>query len=1103
MKYTYDVESYDHAYLRVSNNDLAEAKITNPLHDLSDWEKENYHLHVLRIMRNPTYVYWTVKSLLNIDLLPEQCVILQELWNRAFPMYIASRGFGKSFLLAIYAMLKCLLEPGSKVVLVGAAFRQSKVIFEYMDVLWRDAPLFRSLCSDSSGPRRDVDRCTMKVNDSWAIAIPLGDGQKIRGLRAHIIIADEFNSIPVEIYEKVVAGFASVAKDPADNVREAAKRKAMQKDDVWSEQQEEVYKGRHQNQSILSGTAGYDFEPYAGYWKVYKKMIKSGGYHGENISSAHAGLDGGEDELPEYMEHLNSEQFTVIRIPYSLIPEGFMDDQQVSRSRATMHSGIYLMEYGACKKPNTLITTDKGIKKICEVSVGDLVLTHKGRWRKVTKVLKRKYNDRLINYKTVGYNQFIGTTPNHPFWIKDDIFRNIGEGIEKTSLVNLHDLSGQTEIDTSLYCNDILETLNKTRYYPRGNKSSVGIATQRYIRLNPYNMSQQELAQELGMGQSSISYIQNNSIVPKNSIPTTLKLNYNFGLIIGYYAAEGSIGSRGKQVEFALDEHKDTEYQKQLLQSLETVFGFQGKSYIKQKNTVVVCVNSKLVADIMKSICPGLSNTKIINHNILFSNQEFLRGVIEGYWNGDGHIRKSGAFGHCVNQSLLNQFRIGLSYFNISSSLMNGSQGNDFKLNITGQNYRKFLATIYNKSIPELGIKQNLINDGHKSLCPILSSRVENYHGWVYNLEVEEDNSYSTLNATVHNCFAKDSQGFFKRTLIEGCTASDKNVKRPGWPAWCEDPFDVLTRGRAGKQYVFSIDPASENDNFALVIIELHAEHHRCVYVWTTNKKDFSDRKRMQLTDSDDYYSFCVRKIRDLYRLFPCVRIGIDSQGGGYAIAEGLRDKDKIMPGERAILPVIDEKKEADTDQLPGDHILEFIQFASAEWTSNANHGLRKDMEDKVLLFPRFDNISLSLVTEQDKIFFNELSSRLGKNSAALKLYDTLEDCVIEIEELKTELSTIAVTRTPSGREKFDTPEIKLDTGKKGRMRKDRYSALVIGNMMARSMEREITAPPYISIGRVAAAEQLAKIDPNKPMFTGSEDFAGYSPNCVGIVRKS
>ena len=174
MLMTYDVESAEHAWLDLTKEDLASIK--NPLTNLNPEDRDNLHLHVLRLMRKPEYFQWTVKKLMNIELLPEQVVILQELWGRAFPMYIASRGFGKSFLLAVYAMVKCTLIPGTKIVIVGAAFRQSKVIFEYMDTIWRNAPILRSLCNDNSGPRRDVDRCTMRINDSWAMAVPLGDG---------------------------------------------------------------------------------------------------------------------------------------------------------------------------------------------------------------------------------------------------------------------------------------------------------------------------------------------------------------------------------------------------------------------------------------------------------------------------------------------------------------------------------------------------------------------------------------------------------------------------------------------------------------------------------------------------------------------------------------------------------------------------------------------------------------------------------------------------------------------------------------------------------------------------------------------------------------
>ena len=221
------ITAYDNAWLGLG--DLDSLNIShNLMINRSEQDIENPDLHLMKIIINPKYLASTCKILFNIELHPIQAAILQEFWIRSFPMFIASRGFGKSFLMALYCVLKCTFVPGTKIVVVGAAFRQSKIIFEYMETIWRNSPILRSIFNgNDDGPRRDVDRCTMRLGDSWAVAIPLGDGSKIRGLRAHIIIADEFASISPDIYETVVSGFAAVSASPIQNVKEQAKKKAM------------------------------------------------------------------------------------------------------------------------------------------------------------------------------------------------------------------------------------------------------------------------------------------------------------------------------------------------------------------------------------------------------------------------------------------------------------------------------------------------------------------------------------------------------------------------------------------------------------------------------------------------------------------------------------------------------------------------------------------------------------------------------------------------------------------------------------------------------------------------------------------------------------
>jgi hypothetical protein len=317
--------------------DTLEADIFNPMSILKPSE-EDFHLKLAWLMSRPDYLPFFAHHILNIQLLPSQSLIIKELWERKFPMLIASRGFGKSFKLATYSMLRALMYPKRKIVIVGAAFRQSKVVFEYMETIWRNSPMLRDMCDAESGPRRDTDRCVMRVNESVITCLPLGDGQKIRGQRANDIIADEFASIPRDIFENVVAGFAAVSADPVENVKRlAAQNKAKELGvEILAE---EAPKDQKDNQIILSGTAYYDFNHFATYWKKWKSIIKSRGQK----SKLREIFNG--DDPPENFDWT---QYSIIRMPYELLPPGFMDADQVARSKATVHAGIYQMEYGAC-----------------------------------------------------------------------------------------------------------------------------------------------------------------------------------------------------------------------------------------------------------------------------------------------------------------------------------------------------------------------------------------------------------------------------------------------------------------------------------------------------------------------------------------------------------------------------------------------------------------------------------------------------------------------------------------------------------------------------------------------------------------------------------
>lgn len=621
-------------------DDIDEKYLFNPLGGL-DPNDPNYHLHLTWMLSRPEYFSFICSEIFNVQILPSQALMLYQMWNKKFPMLIASRGFGKSWILALYAMMRALLMPGRKIVIVGAAFRQSKVLFEYMEGIWSNAPILRDICDANSGGRKDPDRCIMQINNSRVTCLPLGDGSKIRGQRANDIVADEFASIPKEIFETVVAGFAAVTASPIENVRRKASEKKSLELGVPVVKPKSMLYGTD-NQIIISGTAYYDFNHFADYWKRWKSIINSRG----RLNKLREVFNG--EDPPREFDHTD---YGIIRIPYELLPEGFMDAAQVARSRATVHSGIYQMEFGAV--------------------------------------------------------------------------------------------------------------------------------------------------------------------------------------------------------------------------------------------------------------------------------------------------------------------------------------------------------------------------------------------------------------------FTRDSQGFFKRSLIEACTAgSNENLLSPDG---LMIDFDATLMGDNKKQYIFGVDPASEVDNFSIVVLEVYKGQRRIVHCWTTTRSDHKTKVKRGFTQEKDFYAYCARKIRDLMKRFPCIHIAMDAQGGGIGVMESLHDPDKINDGEHPIWPVIDPEKEDDTDDEVGLHILEMCQFARYEWLSEANHGLRLDLEDKVLLFPKYDAISVGVANIDDG--FKE------------RQHDTLEECILEIEDLKDELAMIQITATATNRERWDMPEVVVATGKKSRMRKDRYSALIMANMAARIYDRAPDPKTYDFYGGFAVSQ--------------------------------
>jgi hypothetical protein len=305
---------------------------------------------------------WAVKYILNTELAPYQCAILYLLWSKKYPLLLASRGGSKTFLLAVYCILRGLFDQGSKVVVVSSTFRQAKHVFEEINNIWKRAPLLRACVK--SKPHKSVDYCEFVIGESRVKFLPMGNGEGIRGERASHVIVDEIDSVNAEVMHVVVRGFAATQLDPMTKIKEAARRK-RDKEDV-------VRLPNQGNQLVIAGTAGFEGGNFSKLYNQYRKIVlaKAQGYGYQLVEEL------GEDFGDVWIDHRD---YGLIKLPWRFIPEGMLDRDMIANARMTMSDMLFDMEYN-CK----FADASKGFFKHKDImdAVGDFMVQLEGKPRK-------------------------------------------------------------------------------------------------------------------------------------------------------------------------------------------------------------------------------------------------------------------------------------------------------------------------------------------------------------------------------------------------------------------------------------------------------------------------------------------------------------------------------------------------------------------------------------------------------------------------------------------------------------------------------------------------------------------------------------------------
>jgi len=155
----------------------------------------------------------------------------------------------------------------------------------------------------------------------------------------------------------------------------------------------------------------------------------------------------------------------------------------------------------------------------------------------------------------------------------------------------------------------------------------------------------------------------------KTCLPEKIPLDNDFGFLIGAYLAEGHCTNTGTQLCIS---NNDPDFRERIINWCDKYrFGYhiqcQTDKNFAGATSTDVRIHSTMLVDLFTKMCDNYSHRKYVPYFAYISNEEFLKGLIDGYFSGDGTVTKD-YIGCCsVSEKLIDGINCILNMFGIFS----------------------------------------------------------------------------------------------------------------------------------------------------------------------------------------------------------------------------------------------------------------------------------------------------------------------------------------------------------------------------------------------------------------------------------------------------
>ena len=397
------------------------------------------------------------------------------------------------------------------------------------------------------------------------------------------------------------------------------------------------------------------------------------------------------------------------------------------------------------------------------------VLTHRGRWRRATNAFQHLYSGKILRVRPF-YLPGFECTPDH------QVFASLGgKPVRKMPASQLKIGDFLAVPRQRVGSNPVIEV----------DRLFVELAAPSYKRAVHLDLSNGRIrwSSERGRG-----------------IPKRLPVTKGLARLLGYYCAEGSVSWHRKRansgaVWFSFGAHEEARI-KEVERLLTDIFTARTRRS-RQLNRVAVIASGASLATLFRSLCGDSSATKHVPTAILTSrNQEVLRGFVTGYFNGDGYLTKRRGAGYVLGSTSVSQnltFGVAQVLLNLGEVPRVYRSRNKPTYEIEGRtvsrsdDYMIHLlvneASLDPEEIAWTSSSVRVLQNSNYLLLPIRSIDETDYVGPVYNIEVEQDHSYSANFIAVSNCQNADIS---QRRKVEGIEVEPQDVVRMTLEQGCQ-----------------------------------------------------------------------------------------------------------------------------------------------------------------------------------------------------------------------------------------------------------------------------------------------------------------------------